>query len=189
VTLRPERLRQPLSWRKPAFVFVNSMSDLFHVAVPEAFIREVFDIMAEASHHQFQLLTKRADRLERVMGRIETPPNVWLGVSVESPRYYSRIRHLQRVDARIRFLSCEPLLSQLDDLPLDGISWVIVGGESGPQSRPMDASWVRSIRDQCSQAQTPFFFKQWGGTNKKRAGRVLDDRTWDAMPTSAIATR
>jgi len=163
-------------------VFVNSMSDLFHAAVPEEFIRAVFATMGSAPLHQFQVLTKRAERLERVARRLMVPDNVWVGVSVETPVYYSRIRHLQRVDAEIRFLSCEPLLAALDDLPLHGIGWVIVGGESGAGARRMEAGWVRSIRQQCRSADIPFFFKQWGGLNKKRTGRMLDGRTWDEMP-------
>jgi protein gp37 len=158
------------------------MSDLFHVAVPEPFIRDVFATMAAAPQHQFQVLTKRADRMERVTKRLDIPDNVWLGVSVETPTYYGRIRHLQRTDAPIRFLSCEPLIAPLDDLPLANIDWVIVGGESGPGARPMIAEWVRSIRRQCRAAGVAFFFKQWGGVHKKRAGRILDGRTWDTMP-------
>jgi protein gp37 len=168
-------------------VFVNSMSDLFHAAIPEAFIREVFDVMTRASQHQFQILTKRADRMERVLKRIATPENVWLGVSVETQTYYSRIRHLSRIDAAVRFLSCEPLLAPLEQLPLGGVDWVIVGGESGAGARPMDPSWVRSIRDQCIAHDKAFFFKQWGGVRKKRAGRELDGRTWDEMPAGLPA--
>ena len=186
VTLRPDRLAQPLRWKHPMRVFVNSMSDLFHVAVPEPFIREVFAIMAAAPQHQFQVLTKRADRMERVTRRLDVPDNVWLGVSVEAPPYYSRIRNLQRTDAPVRFLSCEPLISGLHDLPLVDIDWVIVGGESGPGARPMKAAWVRSIRRQCRAAGVPFFFKQWGGVRKKQAGRLLDGRTWDSMPTPRL---
>lgn len=182
LTLRPERLDQPLSWRRPMRVFVNSMSDLFHADVPETFIRSVFAVMGEATQHQFQVLTKRADRLERVANRLAIADNVWVGVSVEAPSYYSRIRHLQRVTAATRFLSCEPLLSALPNLPLDGISWVIVGGESGPGARPMEGSWVRGIQEQCANRNVAFFFKQWGGTNKKKAGRTFDGRTWDEMP-------
>jgi protein gp37 len=180
--LRPERLEQPLHWRRPLRVFVNSMGDLFHADVPETYISAVFDVMAAASWHQFQVLTKRAERLERVAGRLSLPPNVWLGVSVESPTYYSRIRHLQRVDSAVRFLSCEPLLAPLPDLPLDGIGWVIVGGESGYHCRPMHPEWPAQIRDQCLEAAVPFFFKQWGGVHKKAAGRVLEGQTWDQMP-------
>ena len=183
LTLRPARLQQPLAWRKPSRIFVNSMSDLFHADIPKSYIRSVFDVMREASWHEFQILTKRAERLERLARRIQMPDNVWVGVSVESPNYYARIRHLQRVDAAVRFLSCEPLLSELPGLPLDGIDWVIVGGESGPFSRPMMKSWVIDIRHQCRRAKVAFFFKQWGGANKKRAGRLLEGRTWDAMPT------
>lgn len=185
LTLRPERLEQPLRWARPRTVFVNSMSDLLHTDVPEAFIADVFDVMARASWHQFQVLTKRAERLERLTRRIAVPANVWVGVSVETPVYYARIRHLSRVAAPVRFLSCEPLLSALPDLPLDGIDWVIVGGESGPGARPMQPSWVREIRDQCRRAGVAFFFKQWGGVRKKTAGRLLDGETWDEMPVAA----
>jgi protein gp37 len=163
------------------------MSDLFHADVPEVYIHKVFEVMGEASWHQFQLLTKRAERMERVCRRIQVPENVWLGVSVESPTYYSRIRHLSRIEADVRFLSCEPLLAPLVDLPLHGISWVIVGGESGPGARPMLEEWALGVRDQCSQAGVAFFFKQWGGVNKKRGGRLLSGRTWDQMPHSVSA--
>jgi len=186
LALRPGRLEQPLHWRRPARIFVNSMSDLFQVDVPESYIRDVFAVMRQASWHTFQVLTKRADRLERVCRRLEVPDNVWLGVSVETPVYFSRIRHLQRVQAAVRFLSCEPLLAPLPDLPLDELHWVIVGGESGRKARPMEGEWVQDIRDQCDSAGVAFFFKQWGGTNKKKSGRLLDGRTWDAMP--AVAT-
>ena len=148
-------------------------------------VREVFEVMGRASWHTFQVLTKRAERLERVCRRIPIPANVWLGVSVETPGYYSRIRHLARVDAPVRFLSCEPLLSALPELPLVGIAWVIVGGESGRQPRPVQPEWVRQILDQCQKQNVAFFFKQWGGTNKKRTGRDLDGRVWDEMPRSA----
>ena len=155
--LRPERLQQPLSWQKPSLIFVNSMSDLFHADVPESYVAQVAEVMRQASWHTFQILTKRGERLERLSRRIAWPPNVWLGVSVESPLYYSRIRHLQRVDATVRFLSCEPLLSPLPELPLSGVGWVIAGGESGPGARPMDPEWVRDIRDQCERMEVPFF--------------------------------
>jgi protein gp37 len=182
--LRPERLAQPLTWTRPLRVFVNSMSDLFHVAVPEDYIREVFAVMWAAPQHQFQVLTKRADRMERIASRVAIPPNAWLGVSVESPAYYSRIRHLARVEAPVRFLSCEPLLTSLPGIPLKGVDWVIVGGESGAGARPMQRDWVVAIRDQCEAAGVAFFFKQWGGQRKKTAGRILDGRTWDDMPLS-----
>jgi protein gp37 len=206
--LRPERLAQPLRWRKPSRIFVNSMSDLFQAEVPQQYIAQVWLTMLMAPWHTFQVLTKRGERMERVLSRPtfwelvnrlrETPlllapeqsvqlsgpsRNIWLGVSVEAPTYYSRIRHLQRTPAHIRFLSCEPLLAPLPELPLDGIHWVIVGGESGHGARPMDPDWARGIRDQCRAAGVAFFFKQCGGPNKKRAGRLLDGRTWDEMPS------
>jgi protein gp37 len=187
--LRPERLAQPLTWRRPSRVFVNSMSDLFHTDVPDDYIAQVFATMAQADWHEFQILTKRADRLERLCRRLEVSANVWLGVSVETPMYYSRIRHLQRIEAPVRFLSCEPLLDNLPELPLDGIHWVIVGGESGPRARAMSPEWARNIRAQCDRADVPFFFKQWGGVRKKQTGRLLDGRTWDDMPRiSALAS-
>jgi protein gp37 len=182
LTLRPQRMSQPLSWKKPRTIFVNSMSDLFHADVPDEFIIRVFETMNSASWHTFQVLTKRAERLERLAKLLDLGPNIWIGVSVESPQYYWRIKHLQRVPAAVRFLSCEPLLSALDHLPLDGIDWVIVGGESGPGARPMPTEWVRSLRAQCRRERVPFFFKQWGGVQKKRAGRLLDGRTYDSLP-------
>jgi protein gp37 len=180
--LRPERLRQPLSWAKPRLVFVNSMSDLFHAAIPDEYIAEVFSVMRSASWHRFQVLTKRAERLRRLTQKFAVSDNVWLGVSVESPDYYWRIRFLRDAPVRTKFLSCEPLLSPLPSLPLDDISWVIVGGESGPGARPMRPEWVREIRDDCNTRGVPFFFKQWGGVRKQTTGRVLDGRTWDEMP-------
>ena len=265
VTLHPERLEIPFHWRRPRRVFVDSMSDLFHVDVPREFIGSVFSTMQQATNHTYQILTKRAERMERVVGAMHSHPptaadrggwylpghpleNVWLGVSVESMEYYARIRHLQRTPAAVRFLSCEPLLGPLRNLPLDGIHWVIAGGESGPGARPMHPDWVREIRDQCVSAGVPFFFKQWGQwwpigpvyenfnnpdddhddvmdavleaedrrqevrwlslggetegldvphqppprswyvvrLSKKVAGRDLDEKTWDEMPTQAI---
>ena len=180
--LRPERIEQPLSWKQPQNVFVNSMSDLFHVGVPDEFIARVFEVMRRAWWHRFQVLTKRPERVKRLACKLLFPSNVWLGVSVESPRYYWRIAQLGAVPAAVRFLSCEPLLAPLPDLPLDGIDWVIVGGESGPGARPMKAAWVRNIRAQCRKRRVSFFFKQWGGVNKKSAGRILDCRTYDEMP-------
>jgi protein gp37 len=181
--LRPERLAQPLEWLKPRMIFVNSMSDLFHVGVPDDFIIAVFNVMKAANWHRFQILTKRAERLARLSARLVFPENVWIGVSVESPEYYWRIGFLRNVPAHIRFLSCEPLLARLGDLPLQGINWVIVGGESGPGARPMCPSWVQQIRDQCNSNGVPFFFKQWGGIRKHLYGRTLDGRTWDQMPS------
>jgi len=163
-------------------VFVNSMSDLFHDKVPEAFIRLVFDVMRRASWHTFQVLTKRAERMETLGRKLDWPPNVWMGVSVEAPKYLYRLDHLRRTPARVRFISFEPLLEALGEIDLRGIDWVIVGGESGPRSRPMDSAWVTEIRDQCLAARVPFFFKQWGGTNKKKAGKLLEGRIWNEMP-------
>ncbi|MCC6652828.1 MAG: phage Gp37/Gp68 family protein [Candidatus Eisenbacteria bacterium] len=192
--LWPERLQLPLAWRKPRRIFVNSMSDLFHERVPDAFILSVFDTMRDAWWHEFQLLTKRPDRMaDFVAAHLREPlrythPNVWLGTSVETQPYVSRARLVAPLSSTVRFLSCEPLLGPLDlsdVLGEDAINWVIVGGESGHQARPMDAEWVRGIRKQCRDANVPFFFKQWGGRNKKEAGRTLDRRTWDQMPQLA----
>jgi protein gp37 len=182
--LVPEALDLPLRWRSPRRIFVNSMSDLFHEDVPEEFIRRVFEVMRQASHHQFQVLTKRSARMVELAATIALPDNVWMGVSVENADYTVRIDDLRKVRAAVRFISVEPLLGPIPRLPLRGIHWVIVGGESGPHARSMDPSWVRSIRDQCAKAGVPFFFKQWGGVRKKIAGRVLDDRTWDEMPAT-----
>jgi protein gp37 len=185
VTLHPDLLTLPLRWRQPRRIFVNSMSDLFHEAVPEDYIRQVFDVMARADWHVFQILTKRSERLALLAPRFGWTPNIWQGVSVESARYTSRIDHLRTVPAAVRFLSVEPLLGPVPNLPLDGIHWVIVGGESGAGRRPMAAAWAHEIRDQCVRAGVPFFFKQWGGRTPKSGGRVLDGRTWDEMPTPA----
>lgn len=182
LTLQPHMLELPLQWRKPQIIFVNSMSDLFHADVPIEYIQRVFDVMRRARWHRFQVLTKRADRLEEVADRIDWPENVWMGVSVESTAYLQRIEQLRATSARVKFLSLEPLLGPLPCLDLRDIDWVIVGGESGPRSRPMDPQWARDIRDRCVGAGVPYFFKQWGGRNKKRAGRTLDGRTWDEMP-------
>ena len=185
VTLHPHVLERPLHWRRPRRVFVNSMSDLFHEEVPEDFIRSVFSVMARAPQHVFQILTKRADRLLEVASSLSWPSNVWQGVSVENAAYTWRIDRLRRVPATVRFLSIEPLLGPIPDLPLDGISWVIVGGESGYGHRTADPDWVRIIRDQCVTAHVPFFFKQWGGRTPKAGGRLLDGKVWDQMPDTA----
>jgi len=182
VTLQPDLVRLPLRWRQPRTIFVNSMSDLFHEDVPAGFIARVFRTMQQAHWHTFQILTKRADRLADLCGRLPWPINVWMGVSIESPRYLSRIEQLRRVPAAVRFLSVEPLLARIPALPLAEIDWVIVGGESGPGCRPMEADWVREIRDRCVGGGVPFFFKQWGGVRKGRTGRLLDGRTWDELP-------
>jgi protein gp37 len=182
LTLQPHVLTLPLAWRRSRRIFVNSMSDLFHEKVPDAYIREVFSVIRQAAWHQFQVLTKRSPRLVQLSASLEWPPNLWMGVSVERTDYRFRIDDLRRTAAPVRFLSLEPLLGPLPHLNLTGIDWVIVGGESGPHARPMDEAWVRDIRDQCRAAGVAFFFKQWGGTRKKRTGRLLDGRSYDEMP-------
>jgi protein gp37 len=182
LTLHPEALELPLRWRQPQMVFVNSMSDLFHRGVPEEFIARVFAVMQQASHHTFQVLTKRAERLASLAPRLPWPPNVWAGVTVEDADYVGRIDLLKQVPAAVRFVSLEPLLGPIDRLPLSGIHWVIVGGESGPGARPMRAEWAHAVRDQCVAVRVPFFFKQWGGTRRTAAGRLLDSRLWDEYP-------
>jgi protein gp37 len=185
LTLQPEMLEAPLSWRRPQTIFVNSMSDLFHVDVPLDYIQRVFAVMRRAGWHRFQVLTKRSERLAELDANLQWAANIWMGVSVESDAYRSRIDDLRRSNANIKFLSLEPLLGPLERLDLDGIDWVIVGGESGPGARPMSPEWVRDLRNQCRAARVPFFFKQWGGWNKKKTGRLLDGRSWDEMPRSA----
>lgn len=182
VTCHDHMLSQPLEWRKPTVVFVNSMSDLFHPDVPLSFILKVFDVMNRAHRHQYQVLTKRAERLEQLDNHLPWAKHIWMGVSVETVEYIERIGHLRRTAARVKFLSLEPLLGPLPNLDLSGIDWVIAGGESGPGARPMREEWVLDIRNQCVAANVPFFFKQWGGTNKKKRGRMLQGRTWDDMP-------
>jgi protein gp37 len=172
----------PLTWRRPQTIFVNSMSDLFHKDVPVDFILRVFDVMRRAYWHQFQILTKRSERLLELGPMLPWMPHIWMGVSVENKDYAFRIDHLCRTGALVKFLSLEPLLGPLPGLDLGYIDWVIVGGESGPRARPMDPAWVVEIREQCQKASVPFFFKQWGGRNKKKAGRELEGRTWDEMP-------
>ena len=186
LSLHEHVLEIPLHWKHPQMIFVNSMSDLFHEDVPIDFIQRVFSIMRQASWHTFQVLTKRSARLLELDNQIAWPDNVWMGVSVENSDYTFRIDQLRQTHALIKFLSLEPLLGPLQGLQLADIDWVIVGGESGPGSRPIEVSWVQDIRDQCLGNRTPFFFKQWGGTNKKKAGRELDGRTWDEMPIRNI---
>jgi protein gp37 len=182
LTLQEDLIRTPLRWRSPRVIFVNSMSDLFHKDVPLDFIRRCFAVMNEASQHTFQILTKRPERAAQLSAELDWSPNIWMGTSVESSEYTNRIEALAKIPARIRFLSVEPLLDAIPSLPLKGIHWVIVGGESGPGCRPVNVEWVRQIRDRCIAKRVPFFFKQWGGFNKKRTGRTLDGRTWDEMP-------
>lgn len=182
LTLHDDALELPLRWRMPRVVFVNSMSDLFHEDVPVEFIQRVFEVMERCPQHVFQVLTKRSERLLKLRESLPWPANVWMGVSVESPDYTWRINDLRETPAAVRFLSLEPLLSPIADLQLERIHWVIVGGESGPGARPMRVEWVRELRDQCQAEGVDFFFKQWGGVNKKKTGRLLDGRTHDDMP-------
>jgi len=182
LALHENCLELPLRWKKPQNIFVNSMSDLFHLDVPDEFIMQAFAVMNKAHWHAFQVLTKRSERLKELSRRLPWAPNIWMGVSVECEEYTFRIGHLRETGAHVKFLSLEPLLAPLHDLDLKEIDWVIVGGESGPGARPMKPEWVAEIRDQCLSAGVPFFFKQWGGTNKKKAGRNLDGKTWDEMP-------
>ncbi|MCK9519648.1 MAG: phage Gp37/Gp68 family protein [Dehalococcoidia bacterium] len=188
LTLRPERLELPLTWKRPRRIFVNSMSDLFHPDVPDDFVQSVFRTMERATWHEFQVLTKRPERAAALAGRLPWPSNIWLGTSVENQRWVHRVDALRRVPAAVRFLSCEPLLGSLQ-LDLQGISWVIVGGESGGGARPMRPEWARSIQGQCADAGVAFFFKQWGAHNdegrrvgKGKAGRTLDGRVWSQYP-------
>ena len=191
LTLRPERLSQPLSWKRPRVIFVNSMSDLFHKEVPTDFIDEVFETMETADWHVFQVLTKRSpimrDYLRRRYGSRLAPRHIWCGVSVEDNKATARIRHLQDAPITTRFLSIEPLLGPVGDIDIEGVSWVIVGGESGPNARPMKREWAIEVRDLCKREGVPFFFKQWGGVFKKKTGRTLEGRTWDEMPQPVTA--
>lgn len=182
LTLHPDVLELPLSWRTPKVIFVNSMSDLFHEKVPLSFIQKTFSIMKEAHWHTFQILTKRSERLQLLAPMIEWPKNVWMGVSIESQRYVYRIDHLRTVPSAVRFLSIEPLISRINEMNLKNIDWLIVGGESGPRARKLEEEWVIHIKDICDKHKVPFFFKQWGGTKKSKNGRVLLGKTWDDMP-------
>lgn len=182
LTAHKNSLLLPLKWKKPQTIFVNSMSDLFHKDVSIEFLLSVFQVMNEASWHRFQILTKRSDVLLRLDPILQWSENIWMGVSVENQDYSFRIDHLRKTNARIKFLSIEPLIGPIHKLDLENIDWVIVGGESGPKARVMDEQWVRIIRDECIHQGVPFFFKQWGGFNKKKNGRILDGRTWDEMP-------
>ena len=184
VTLHADLLNQPLHWIKPRRVFVNSMSDVFHPDVPDTFIADIFAVMMATPRHTYQILTKRPERVARLAVQLPFPPNVWIGTSVESQAVVDRIRWLRKVPAAVRFLSCEPLLGPLPNLLLEGIHWVIVGGESGPHARPMHPEWVLDIRDQCVAQEIPFFFKQWGGVQRTRAGRLLEGRLWNEFPES-----
>ena len=182
LAVHEDTLSIPATWKTPRLIFVNSMSDLFHEQVPDTFIHKVFSIMRDVNWHNYQVLTKRSERLLALSGDIDWSPNVWMGVSVESTAYKYRIDHLRATKANIKFLSLEPLLGPLDNLDLTNIDWVIVGGESGPKARPIEREWVVGIRNQCLAANIPFFFKQWGGTKRLANGRMLDGATWDYMP-------
>jgi protein gp37 len=182
LTIQESALELPLRWKKPQTIFVNSMSDLFHEDIEEDYVQRVFDVMKRAYWHRFQVLTKRSERMADMSPSIDWPKNVWMGVSVEHQDYTFRIDHLRSTGAHIKFLSLEPLLGPLSALDLTGIHWAIVGGESGPGSRPILEEWVLEIREECQRSGVPFFFKQWGGTNKKKSGRLLQGRTWDDMP-------
>ncbi len=183
ITLHEDALELPLKWKKPQTIFVNSMSDLFHEDIPIKFILRVFDIMRRAEWHCYQILTKRSDRMLELSPRLPWMSNIWMGVTVEEKNYTYRIEHLKRTGAKVKFLSLEPLLSPISNLQLEGIDWIIVGGESGPNARPMEKDWVIDIRNQCQSEKVPFFFKQWGGINKKKAGRELDGRIWNETPS------
>jgi protein gp37 len=188
LTLHPDALDIPRRWKTPRTIFVDSMSDLFHVDVPLGYIRKVFDVIKDTPRHQYQLLTKRSKRLAEVANKLEWPDNLWMGVSVETERYVFRIDHLRQVPAAVRFVSAEPLLGPLPELDLTGIHWLIAGGESGPGARPVEVDWLRDLRDQCSRAGVAFHFKQWGGHTSKAGGRDLDGQIYDDMPTIKRAT-
>jgi len=182
VTLHEELLTLPLKWHKPKIIFVNSMSDLFHEKIPDDFILRIFDVMNRASWHRFQILTKRSDRLSRMSPDLPWADNIWMGVTVEDRKCAFRIEHLRKTRASIKFISMEPLLEPVAELDLIGIDWVIVGGESGPGARPLNEDWVMNIKGKCQTSNIPFFFKQWGGVNKKKSGRLLEGRLWNQMP-------
>ena len=187
ITTHPHTLLEPLSWKTPRTVFVNSMSDLFHAKVPISFVKDVFDVISETPQHTYQILTKRSLRLRKMADKLIWPENLWMGVSVEDSRVISRVDHLRAVPASVRFLSCEPLLGPLDTMDISDINWIIAGGESGPRYRPIDINWVRGLRDSCIREGVPFFFKQWGGRTPKALGRDLDGRAWSEMPPIGLA--
>ncbi len=186
LTVHPHMLDIPLQWRRPRMIFVNSMSDLFHKDVPLNFILKVFEVMQQASQHRFQILTKRSERLAQLSPRLPWPDNVWMGVTVENGDYVFRIEGLKQTGAAVKFISFEPLIGPVSHVTLKGIDWAIVGGESGPGARPMQHEWATDIRDQCLADGIAFFFKQWGGPNKKATGRTLDSTIWNEMPQSAM---
>jgi protein gp37 len=189
LTCHRHALDLPLHWVKPQMIFVNSMSDLFHEDVPADFIIEIFNVMKNTPHHQYQILTKRAQRLAQLSAILPWEKNIWMGVTVETADYKQRIDYLRKTGANVKFLSLEPLLEDLGYLELDGIDWVIAGGESGIGARPIEAEWVRNIRDECQCQNVPFFFKQWGGVNKKKNGRSLDGQIWNDMPAKDLTPK
>lgn len=189
LAIHEDLLELPLKWKKPQTIFVNSMSDLFHEKVADEFIFRVFNVMRRADWHCFQILTKRSNRLMLMSQELPWPSHIWMGVSVENQEHTFRIDHLIRTGAEVKFLSLEPLLGPIKNLKLEGIDWVIVGGESGPRSRPMEEAWVVDIRNQCQERKVPFFFKQWGGVNKRKTGRLLEGRTWNEMPPTVQSDR
>ncbi|MGZ6224884.1 MAG: DUF5131 family protein [Syntrophales bacterium] len=189
LALHEKVLELPLMWKKPQAIFVNSMSDLFHEDVSAKFIQRVYRVIEQAHWHRFQILTKRSERLLELNPKLPWSSNIWMGVSVENQKYAFRIEHLRKTGAKIKFISFEPLLGPICDLNLKGIDWVIVGGESGHQARPMDASWAVDIRNKCQRTKVPFFFKQWGGPNMKKTGRKLEGRTWDEIPAFVNTAR
>lgn len=182
VTMHPDLLDEPLRWKKPSMVFVNSMGDMFHEDIPLEYIQRVFSTMTKASHHVFQVLTKRSSRMLQVSEYLPWPDNIWLGVTVESGKYLYRVDNLKKTKAKIKFLSIEPMIGPVSGLVLDGIDWVIVGGESGHQARTIEKEWAISVRDNCTSSDVPFFFKQWGGPNKKKTGKILDGKVWNQFP-------
>ena len=182
VTCHEHVLEYPLNWKKPRVIFVNSMSDLFHEDIPFDFIKKIFDVMNKSSWHTFQILTKRPERLAELSDKLVWGDNIWMGVTIESFEYKSRLNLLKQTNAKIKFLSLEPLINSVGELDLDNIDWVIAGGESGPKSRNIEVDWVRNIRNQCVEKNVPFFFKQWGGVNKKKNGKTLDGKIWNKMP-------
>lgn len=184
VSLHEELINQPYQWKKPRVVFVNSMSDLFHENIPDEFIAKVFHTMNNCPHHTFQVLTKRSERLLQLSPHLKWTHNIWMGVTIENASVSERLEHLLNTDARVKFLSCEPLIGPLDNIELRGIDWVIVGGESGPGARPMEKEWALTLLNKCLSSNVPYFFKQWGGVNKKAAGRVLEGQVWDQRPSS-----
>jgi protein gp37 len=186
VAAHEEMLLHPLTWKKPRLIFVNSMSDLFHSRVPLSFITKVFETMHKANWHQFQILTKRSKRLLELDPHLSWAPNIWMGVSVENSDTLYRVNDLQKTESHLKFISFEPLLGPVGNVSLQGIDWVIAGGESGPKARPVKPEWVTDIRNQCKDQKVPFFFKQWGGVNKKKTGRLLDGKLYDEMPEFSI---